>query len=435
MARLSNGFLQYSDDAGKPLPEGKLYFYDSGTTNFRNTYTDSGLSIANANPLLLDGAGRVNSPFLNGNYRVILTDKDDNQIREIDPVQGSLSDSQWSDWAISTTYGVGDIVRASDGEYYISLTGSNLSNNPTSSPVNWSEIAFVTQWNPNETYAENDNVFESGTQYKSLIDGNLNNQPSLSPGEWGVPTGGVVAGNPVSILTNDVPYLAAGNNLSDVTLASTARTNLGLGNVDDTSDADKPVSTAQQTALDLKQDISGLGTAAFVNTGTGGADVPTTSQADGRYLNETSNLSDLTDATAARGNLGGVQTQGEADARYLNTTGDTATGQISGITPTAAANFSRKDYVDGLFSKAATGYQVLPSGIIIQWTSFLLNSNNVPTLINVPFAFPAAMVHVLGSFAGGANGTCSADPVNTTSLNGYNSLASPQIGRFLAIGF
>ena len=29
---------------------------------------------------------------------------------------------------------------------------------------------------------------------------------------------------------------------------------MGLGNVDNTSDADKPVSTAQQTALDAKQD-------------------------------------------------------------------------------------------------------------------------------------------------------------------------------------
>lgn len=34
--------------------------------------------------------------------------------------------------------------------------------------------------------------------------------------------------------------------------ASAARTNLGLGNVDNTSDANKPVSTAQQAALDLK---------------------------------------------------------------------------------------------------------------------------------------------------------------------------------------
>ena len=44
---------------------------------------------------------------------------------------------------------------------------------------------------------------------------------------------------------------------TDILTAATAG-DVGLGNVDNTADTDKPVSTAQQTALDLKQDASGV---------------------------------------------------------------------------------------------------------------------------------------------------------------------------------
>jgi hypothetical protein len=52
--------------------------------------------------------------------------------------------------------------------------------------------------------------------------------------------------------------LLATNNLSDLASASAARTNLVLGNVDNTADSAKPVSTAQQTALDLKLTITAI---------------------------------------------------------------------------------------------------------------------------------------------------------------------------------
>lgn len=50
--------------------------------------------------------------------------------------------------------------------------------------------------------------------------------------------------------------LAPANNLSDIATPVTARANLGIGNVDNTSDANKPISTATQTALNAKQSLN-----------------------------------------------------------------------------------------------------------------------------------------------------------------------------------
>lgn len=51
------------------------------------------------------------------------------------------------------------------------------------------------------------------------------------------------------------------------------------------------------------------------------------------------------DITMEIGSSGALDTS-TADARYVNIIGDTLTGQLNGIAPVAAANLTRKDYVD-----------------------------------------------------------------------------------------
>ena len=79
-----------------------------------------------------------------------------------------------------------------------------------------------------------------------------------APAEYAVTTDDdIVIGTTIVVIATSISaagYLTAANNLSDVANAGTARSNLGLGSVNNTSDADKPVSTAQQTALNLKAD-------------------------------------------------------------------------------------------------------------------------------------------------------------------------------------
>lgn len=51
--------FQGLDDNGNPLNGGKLYSYAAGTTTPQNTYSDAGLTTPNANPVILNAAGRA----------------------------------------------------------------------------------------------------------------------------------------------------------------------------------------------------------------------------------------------------------------------------------------------------------------------------------------------------------------------------------------
>lgn len=81
---------QFADGTGLPYANGKLYFFVTGTSTPLNTYSDSALTVPNANPIILDAAGRSGSVFLqNLAYKVQLFDANNNQIWSIDPVWSS----------------------------------------------------------------------------------------------------------------------------------------------------------------------------------------------------------------------------------------------------------------------------------------------------------------------------------------------------------
>ena len=129
MARFGDLNAQYFDDAGDPLISGKVYFYETGTTTPKTTYSDVNLTIPNTNPVILTAAGRQPNVFFDGVAKAILTSSTNVQILVRDPV-GETTSAFGDPWISSKIYSANDVVQGSDGEFYVSLAGNNTNNNP-----------------------------------------------------------------------------------------------------------------------------------------------------------------------------------------------------------------------------------------------------------------------------------------------------------------
>jgi hypothetical protein len=91
---------QFQADDGTPLNGGLVYFYVTGTTTAKNTYTTEALSVANANPVVLDADGRsANAIWISGRYRRIVKTSAGATIADDDPIEDSVPSSDFQDAA------------------------------------------------------------------------------------------------------------------------------------------------------------------------------------------------------------------------------------------------------------------------------------------------------------------------------------------------
>ena len=181
MARFGD-FDQYLDNAGDPLSNGKLYFYESGTTTPKTTYSDINNSIPNTNPVLLSAAGRQPNIFFDGVAKVILANNGDAQIAVRDPV-GETATDFGDEWVATKIYNAVDVVLGSDGTYYRSLINGNQNNNPVTTSGFWT-LLYSVEWNAGITYQVGAVVTYDGEQYQSLQSSNLNQNPSSASSYW-----------------------------------------------------------------------------------------------------------------------------------------------------------------------------------------------------------------------------------------------------------
>jgi hypothetical protein len=83
-------FIQFFDNNGDPLSNGKLFAYFAGTTTPKATFTTEDGDIQNPNPVVLDSSGRA-TVFIEGAYRFDLFDANDVLIKSTDNVRSFSS--------------------------------------------------------------------------------------------------------------------------------------------------------------------------------------------------------------------------------------------------------------------------------------------------------------------------------------------------------
>lgn len=128
---------------GEPVSNGQLFFFESNTTTPKSVYADVGETVELSQPVRLDAGGREPNIFYSGSAKVRLLTESGEQVFERDPVGGESLLGNFSDFNIEIIYNLNDIVKGSDGEFYISLSNNNVGNDPTDdNGSNWRLIYF-----------------------------------------------------------------------------------------------------------------------------------------------------------------------------------------------------------------------------------------------------------------------------------------------------
>lgn len=118
--------VQFFNNSGVVLSGGQIFTYAAGTTTLTATYTDNTLGTPNANPIVLDSAGRYSSEIWwsgGTNFKFILKDASNNTIATWDNLVGindvsAAAATEWTATGLTPTY--------------VSATSFTLSGNQTS---------------------------------------------------------------------------------------------------------------------------------------------------------------------------------------------------------------------------------------------------------------------------------------------------------------
>jgi hypothetical protein len=79
------------------------------------------------------------------------------------------------------------------------------------------------------------------------------------------------------------------------------------------------------------------------------------------------------------------------------------------------------------------GYQKLPSGLIIQWGQYAMNTTG--TTYKFPTPFPKACLQLVASDTGSGAYSFGSSPTSASEFIAYKSVSNATTFRFIAIGY
>lgn len=199
MGRVIQAFAQFFNE-GVPLSNGWLSFLVSGTNNTpKDTYSDPLYQTANPNPIQLDADGRCPNVFGKGDYRVVsfindpeIVDSPGEMLQVFDPVsaQSDVGSSTGGGtgysvglWDSSIDYTINSIVER-DLNFYKSLIDPNLGLDPLLESYAWEHVKYLRIYNATISYNSDDLVAYDDNLWLSLSGSNQNNTPTSSPVYW-----------------------------------------------------------------------------------------------------------------------------------------------------------------------------------------------------------------------------------------------------------
>ncbi len=408
---MTSPFLQFMDSNGNPLSGGKIYSYIAGTTTAKDTFKDQSGSTKHTNPVILDSAGRAQI-WLNGSYKFVIKDSDDNVIDTVDNVTSFTTIADSSNSYFETFSG--------DGTTTVFTTSDSLGTDEKAIYV-WVDAGGGKGYEIQDvaSYTINGNTLTFGTAPASGTNNIYVSAPSLLVGSAAASASAADASaNAAALSASEAAASAAklkGTSITSVTI--------GLGSQTFTTQSDKffdvgnwllITSDADTTNYMHGQVTAYSGTTLTINvTNIGGS---------GTYADWTITVSGTQGAKGDTGNIGDIS--GQAPATI------TASDELV-FADVSDSNNTKKDFVTGILKL------VYPVG------SYYINetnSTNPATLLGFgtwvavedKMIIGASATYPAGSTGGSATTTQTTSTMAAHSHSINNYLNSTSAGQYVA---